>query len=64
MTEKTYATIREALEHPNLPGPTVMKIGGTTYEIHTHWNTDGRQTMLEQLMALILNADTDDNNAA
>ena len=34
-----------------------MKIGGTTFEVHTHWNPDGRQTMLEQLMKLILNAD-------
>ena len=35
----------------------MMKIGGTTFEIHTHWNLDGRQTILEQLMKLILNAD-------
>lgn len=36
--------------------PMVMKIGGTTYEVYTHWNPDGRQTFLEQITKLILNA--------
>ena len=31
-----------------------MKVGGTTYEVSTHFNTDGRQSVLEQFMALIL----------
>jgi len=51
------------------PGPTVMKVGGTTFEVHTHWNTEGRQTLLEQLMKLILSAEmekaaTDEEQAA
>ena len=36
--------------------PMVMKIGGTTYEVYTHWNPEGRQTFLEQISKLILNA--------
>ena len=31
-----------------------MKVGGTTYEVSTHFNTGGRQSVLEQFMALIL----------
>ena len=31
-----------------------MKVGGTTYEVSTHFDTDGRQSVLEQFMALIL----------
>ena len=31
-----------------------MKIGGTTYVVSTHFDTDGRQSVLEQFMALIL----------
>ena len=65
MAEKTYyATVREALEHPCNASPTLMKIGGTTYEVHTHWDTNGRQTMLEQLMKLILEVDMSTDSAA
>ena len=64
MTEKTYTTVQDALNHPIQSSPTVMKIGGTTFEIHTHWNPDGRQTMLDQLMKLILEVDQKTNNAA
>ena len=31
-----------------------MKIGGTTYEVSTHFNTEGKQSVLEQFMALLL----------
>lgn len=31
-----------------------MKVGGTTYEVSTHFDTDGRQSVLQQFMALIL----------
>ena len=31
-----------------------MKVGGTTYEVSTHFDTGGRQSVLEQFMALIL----------
>ena len=61
---KYYSSVREALAHPSNAGPTVLKIGGTIYEVHTHWNTDGRQTMLEQLTKLILAADMDEHKAA
>ena len=32
-----------------------MKIGGTTYEVSTHFSTEGKQSVLEQFMALLLN---------
>ena len=32
-----------------------MKIGGTTYEVNTHFSTEGRQSVLEQFMELIMN---------
>ena len=32
----------------------VKKIGGTTYEVSTHFNPDGRQSALEQFKQLIL----------
>ena len=31
-----------------------MKIGGTTYEVSTHFNPDGRQCVFEQFKELIL----------
>ena len=34
--------------------PFVMKIGGTTYEISTHFNPKGRQCVMEQFKELIL----------
>ena len=30
------------------------KMGGTTYEVTTHFNTEGRQSVLEQFRELIL----------
>ena len=32
-----------------------MIIGGTTYEINTHFSIEGRQNVLEQFMELIVN---------
>ncbi|RGH12977.1 hypothetical protein DWV75_15005 [Ruminococcus sp. AF12-5] len=34
-----------------------MKIGGTTYEVSTHFNPKGRQCLLEQFKELILSED-------
>lgn len=31
-----------------------MQIGSTTYEVHTHFNTEGKQSVLEQFRTLIL----------
>ena len=31
-----------------------MKVGGTTYEVSTHFDAEGRQSVLEQFMALLL----------
>lgn len=31
-----------------------LKIGGTTYEVHRHFNPNGKQSVLEQFRALIL----------
>ena len=33
--------------------PFVYKIGGTTYEVTTHFNTEGKETVLEQFEALL-----------
>ena len=30
-----------------------MKIGGTTYEVTTHFSTDGKQSVLQQFMELL-----------
>ena len=32
-----------------------LKIGGTTYDVNTHFSTDGKQSALEQFMELIMN---------
>ena len=31
-----------------------IKVGGTTYEVSTHFDIEGRQSVLEQFMALLL----------
>lgn len=33
--------------------PFVMKIGGTTYEVTTHFNIKGKETVLEQFQSLL-----------
>jgi hypothetical protein len=33
-----------------------MKIGGTTYEVTTHFSTDGKQSVLQQFMELLKTA--------
>lgn len=40
-----------------IPGEGIfeMNIGGTIYEVNTHFSTEGRQSVLEQFMELILN---------
>ena len=42
------------MQYANKETPTV-EIGGTTYEVNTHFSTEGRQSVLEQFMALIMN---------
>ena len=37
--------------------PFVMKIGGTTYEVSTHFNTKGKETVLQQFKDLLLELD-------
>ena len=34
-----------------------MKIGGTTYEVSTHFNTKGKETVLQQFKDLLLELD-------
>ena len=36
------------------PSDFTMKIGGTTYEVTSHFNTEGRQSVLQQFRDLIL----------
>ena len=31
-----------------------LKVGGTTYEVSTHFDTEGRQSVLAQFMALLV----------
>ena len=35
--------------------PDFMKIGSTFYEVTTHFNPDGKQSVLKQFMTLLLN---------
>ena len=37
--------------------PFVMKIGGTTYEVSTHFNTKGKETVLQQFKDLLIELD-------
>ena len=37
--------------------PIVMKIGGTTYELSMHFNTNGNETILQQFEELIFELD-------
>ena len=37
--------------------PFVMKIGWTTYEVSTHFNTKGKETVLQQFKDLLLELD-------
>ena len=44
------------MDQPKIEEPMVMKIGGTTYEVYTHWNPEGRQTFLQQITKLIMDS--------
>lgn len=37
--------------------PFVMKIGGTTYEVSTHFGTKGKETVLQQFKDLLIELD-------
>lgn len=37
--------------------PFVMKIGGTTYEVATHFSTKGKETVLRQFKDLLIELD-------
>ena len=37
--------------------PFVMKIGGTTYEVSTHFSTKGKETVLQQFNDLLIELD-------
>ena len=37
--------------------PFVMKIGGTTYEVTTHFNAQGKETVLQQFKDLLIELD-------
>ena len=37
--------------------PFVMKIGGTTYEVTTHFSTKGKETVLQQFKDLLIELD-------
>lgn len=47
------ATARGRTTHA---GPTLRKrIGSTVYEVHVHFNRDGRETMNDKIMRLVTN---------
>lgn len=53
--EKYSAILKEQREYK---GHTfTMKIGGTTYEVSTHFNPNGRSCVFEQFKELILSTD-------
>jgi hypothetical protein len=37
--------------------PFIMKIGGTTYEVSTHFGTKGKETVLRQFKDLLIELD-------
>lgn len=37
--------------------PFIMKIGGTTYEVSTHFGTKGKETVLQQFKDLLIELD-------
>ena len=37
--------------------PFVMKIGGTTYEVTTHFSIEGKETVLQQFKDLLIELD-------
>jgi hypothetical protein len=37
--------------------PFIMKIGGTTYEVSTHFSTKGKETVLQQFKDLLIELD-------
>lgn len=37
--------------------PFVVKIGGTTYEVSTHFSTQGKESVLQQFKELLLELD-------
>ena len=49
---KTYAFAPSELLSGE--GTFEMKFGGTTYVVSTHFDAEGRQSVLEQFMALLL----------
>lgn len=37
-----------------MEAPDILHIGNTIYEVHTHFNPQGRQSVLEQFQKLLL----------
>ena len=52
MTDKNTSIYARYFEKDNKPF--FMKIGGTTYEVSTHFNPKGRENVLQQFQKLIL----------
>lgn len=44
----------KAIRHKHYQRRFSMKIGGTVFDVTTHFNTEGRQTVLQQFRDLIL----------
>ena len=56
MTQEQLSTITNPYLSPEdyEKGPFSLRIGTTTYEINTHFNPQGRQSVLNQFQRLLL----------
>jgi hypothetical protein len=52
--EKLTAPFASLLPDEIAEAPDVLHIGNTIYEVHTHFNPQGRQSVLEQFRKLLL----------
>lgn len=52
--EKLTAPFASLIPDGITEAPDILHIGNTVFEVHTHFNPQGRQTVLEQFQKLLL----------
>ena len=52
--EKDAVSVSSLIPDRITEAPDVLHIGNTVYEVHTHFNPQGRQSVLEQFQKLLL----------
>ena len=52
--EKLAVTLASMISDEMTEAPNVLHIGNTVYEVHTHFNPQGRLSVLEQFQKLLL----------